>query len=253
MPTSTFWNQVRLITPSLEPLLTLFQGQTWEQMVWWPVEWTGGWAMETAIPDRVRAVETPQLAVVRTPLPHRLAVWTSGSHPGTLFLAQEAVASEGEGLPDDRIAASAIEVLAGSGVSRCTLLGNGWLTGPEPAGSLVGVRDHINWSKDNILLGYPVEDDTPSRFIDTQTLHHPPPSLPSVIALYGSPPAMQTPAEWGVARQLGAEVVTDGAIPLALLAHFKRMETRVVLRIRGSLNDGQLIARSGEWEGGWLS
>ncbi|HYE78705.1 MAG TPA: hypothetical protein VEI97_12040 [bacterium] len=234
MPISTFWNQVRLLTPGLEPLITLGHGTRLDRAILWPVDWTDDWGPAAVLPGSVRSVETPPLSMVRQQLPYRVVAYTASGLQSTAVLAMEAATPTTDGPPDLRIWAATIEVLAGLGCRRLWLLGDGWLVGSasEP-GDFATIVDHLNWSKENILVGYPAEADTPSRFIDTQRLYHPVMGVPRVIALYAQPPAMQTPAELALAARLGATAVTGDVVPLALLGHFKGMAVTALLRTRG--------------------
>ncbi|MCG3151979.1 MAG: hypothetical protein GEEBNDBF_01266 [bacterium] len=229
MPTSTFWNQVRLLTPNLEPLITLTPDR-FPVPVCWPWHWT---PPAEVWPDATLLLETPPLALVRTPLPWRLEAWQSPVVPGGLILVPRLTDPYATELPDDRIWAACMEVLAGTGHQRVILLEEGRGLVPALADApWVQVGDHINWTRDNYLMGYPVEDDTPTRFIDTQHLYAPLPELPSAVACLTSLPALQTPAEQELARRLGGEVLTGTVGLLALLAHFKRLRVSVVLRLQ---------------------
>lgn len=234
MPISTFWNQVRLLTPALEPLITLNRNGACPRAICWPVTWRDDWALSARYPDATLVTETPPLTLVRTPLPYQIRAWRTPLLPDAVLLELHPLAPETQGLPDDRIWAAVIEVLAGSGHTAVTLLGDGWALKEEfSAAPLLSLRDHINWSKDNLLVGYPLEDTQQSQFFDTQTLYLPDVALPAAIALYAPLPAMATPAEWTLARQLGADVITGDCCLLALLAHFRKLAVTVNLRLVG--------------------
>lgn len=229
MPTSTFWNQVRLLTSPLEPLITVTPA-THPTIVCLPWDWTGTWHPQALFPDAALFIETPELAIVRTPLHWRLQVWTAPSLPGTALLLPVLTDPTAPDPPDDRLWCAVIEVLAGTGHRRIVLAAQGE-TLIEGLPTVVSLSDHINWTRDNYLVGYPVEDDTPSRFIDTQTLYNGIDGLPAVIGCLVALPALQTPAERMMARQLGGGVVTGTVGLLALLAHFKQMQVTTLLRL----------------------
>lgn len=240
MPTSTFWNQVRLLTSPLEPLITVTPA-THHTMVCLPWDWTGAWHPQALFPDASLLIETPELGIVRTPLHWRLQVWSAGAAPGIAMLQPVLTAPDAPDPPDDRLWCAVIEVLAGTGHRHLVLAdrGEALIEGLPP---IVCLRDHINWTRDNYLVGYPVEDDTPSRFIDTQTLYHGIDRVPGVIGCLTALPALHTPAERTMARQLGGEVVTGTVGLLALLGHFRQMQVTALLRLNESDPDAFVAA-----------
>jgi|GEM_PF-5609584 len=232
MPTSTFWNQVRLLTPPLEPLITV-RPDAFRAIVCLQWDWTGPWHPQGLFPDATLLIETPELAIVRTPLHWKLQVWTAASLPGVAMLLPVLTEVEAADPPDDRLWCAVIEVLAGTGHQRLVLVASGEALA-EGMPSVVTLSDHINWTRDNHLVGYPVEDDTPSRFIDTQRLYHGIDGIPSAIGCLLALPALQTPAEHRMAHQLGGEVLTGTVGLLALLGHFKQMQVTALIRLHDS-------------------
>ena len=123
-----------------------------------------------------------------------------------------------------------LETLAGIGIGKLILTNAAGSLKPEmPAGSVMLVTDHINFSGSNPLFGEPSE----RRFVGmteaydarlraalekaaaaTGTLLH------KGVYMWFSGPSFETPAEIRMARVLGADAVGMSTVPEVILARF---------------------------------
>ena len=123
-----------------------------------------------------------------------------------------------------------LETLAGIGIGKLILTNAAGSLKPEmPAGSVMLVTDHINFSGSNPLFGEPSEQ----RFVGmteaydarlraalekaaaaTGTLLH------KGVYMWFSGPSFETPAEIRMARVLGADAVGMSTVPEVILARF---------------------------------
>lgn len=107
-------------------------------------------------------------------------------------------------------------------------------------GSLVLVKDHINFQFNNALVG-PNEDDFGSRFVSMedaydpilrtkflQIVDHLSINLPEGVYIGVLGPAFETPAEIKAYRLLGADVVGMSTIPEVVIARHCGMRVAVI-------------------------
>lgn len=123
-----------------------------------------------------------------------------------------------------------LETLAGIGISKLILTNAAGSLKPEiPAGSVMLVTDHINFSGSNPLFGEPTE----RRFVDMSRAYDAGLSealekaaaatgttLHKGVYMWFSGPSFETPAEIRMARLLGADAVGMSTVPEVILARF---------------------------------
>ncbi|WP_011582965.1 MULTISPECIES: purine-nucleoside phosphorylase [Chelativorans] len=147
----------------------------------------------------------------------------------------------------------ALEVLAGIGVTAIILTNAaGSLQVDMPAGSVMLVEDHINYSGMNPLIG----EQSEARFVGMsaaydrdlrdaleraaskagETLH-------KGVYMWFSGPSFETPAEIRMARMLGADAVGMSTVPEVILARFLGLRVAacsVITNLAAGLGAGEL-------------
>lgn len=127
-----------------------------------------------------------------------------------------------------------LEALKTIGVKRLILTNSAGSTNPDmPPGSIMQIKDHINFSGTNPLFGEP----TDKRFVGltsaydkslrkgfrklAKKLHI---KLHRGVYMWFSGPSFETPAEIKLARLMGADAVGMSTVPEVILARFLEME-----------------------------
>lgn len=146
-----------------------------------------------------------------------------------------------------------LEALAGFGV-RTLLLTNaaGSLDPDMPAGSVMLVTDHINFSGSNPLIG----EQTDRRFIGMSEAYdmalraalltaaeETAVPLCQGIYMWFSGPSFETPAEIRMARLLGADAVGMSTVPEVILARFLGLRVAacsVITNLGAGMSEGEL-------------
>ncbi len=128
----------------------------------------------------------------------------------------------------------AIETIRTLGATRVLLTNSAGSTRNEmPPGALMIIRDHLNWSGANPLMGEPTDD----RFVSMvdayapelrARLHRAQAGLHEGVYAWFSGPSFETPAEIHAIRMLGADAVGMSTVPEAILARFYGLEVAAV-------------------------
>lgn len=127
-----------------------------------------------------------------------------------------------------------IEALKNVGVKRLILTNSAGSTNPDMApGSIMQIKDHINFSGTNPLFGEP----TDKRFVGLTTAYdkslrkkfrgHAKQldiKLHRGVYMWFSGPSFETPAEIKMARRMGADAVGMSTVPEVILARFYDMD-----------------------------
>ena len=128
----------------------------------------------------------------------------------------------------------ALETLKELGVERLVLSNAaGSLDPGMKPGSVMAIKDHINWSGMNPLIGEPSD----ARFVGMTQAYSKPlrkalrkAAKAAKVDLFGgtymwfSGPSFETPAEIRMARKLGADAVGMSTVPEVILARFLHLE-----------------------------
>lgn len=128
----------------------------------------------------------------------------------------------------------ALEALHGVGVRRLILTNSAGSTNRDmPPGSLMQIKDHINFSGTNPLFGEP----TDRRFVGLTTAYDKrwrkafrraaealDIDLHRGVYMWFSGPSFETPAEIKMVRRMGADAVGMSTVPEVILARFLDME-----------------------------
>jgi purine-nucleoside phosphorylase len=128
----------------------------------------------------------------------------------------------------------AIETIRSLGAGRLLLTNSAGSTREEmPPGSLMVIRDHLNFSGLNPLIGEPTDD----RFVNLvdayapelrRRLHAAAKGLHDGVYAWFSGPSFETPAEIHAIRTLGADAVGMSTVPETILARFCGLEVAAV-------------------------
>jgi len=125
---------------------------------------------------------------------------------------------------------AALEALKDSGVKRLILTNSAGSTDPDmPPGSVMQIKDHINLSGTNPLIGEPSD----ARFVGMTSAYDKTIrktfrrvakdediELHRGVYMWFSGPTFETPAEIKMARRLGADAVGMSTVPEVILARF---------------------------------
>jgi purine-nucleoside phosphorylase len=124
----------------------------------------------------------------------------------------------------------ALEVLAGIGITRLILTNAAGSVDPDmPAGSVMLINDHINFSGTNPLIGEPSDRrfvgltgayDAGMRAAIEQAAKTTGTTLHKGVYMWFSGPCFETPAEIRMARLMGANAVGMSTVPEVILARF---------------------------------
>jgi purine-nucleoside phosphorylase len=147
----------------------------------------------------------------------------------------------------------ALEVLQGIGIEKLVLTNAaGSLRENMPAGSVMLIDDHINWSGTNPLIGEPND----RRFVGMSQAYDA--DLCAAIAkaaqktgtemhrgvyMWFSGPSFETPAEIRMARIMGADAVGMSTVPEVILARFLEMRVAacsVITNLGAGMSSGEL-------------
>lgn len=156
---------------------------------------------------------------------------------GTLSGTKVAVMSGRVHYYENRDAASMrvpLETLKDSGVKRLVLTNSAGSTDPDmPPGSVMQIKDHINLSGTNPLIGEPSEArfvgmtsayDRTLRKVFRRVAKDEGIELHRGVYMWFSGPTFETPAEIKMARRLGADAVGMSTVPEVILARFLGMD-----------------------------
>jgi purine-nucleoside phosphorylase len=147
----------------------------------------------------------------------------------------------------------ALECLAALGCEALLLTNAAGSVRPEwPAGSLMALSDHVNFSGLNPLIGEP----TDARFVSMTDAYDPGirralaaaaeaerVALPEGVYAWYSGPSFETPAEIRAIRTLGADAVGMSTVPEVILARFLGLRVAAISTITNKaagLSDEQI-------------
>ncbi|MEE9375901.1 MAG: purine-nucleoside phosphorylase [Rhizobiaceae bacterium] len=131
-----------------------------------------------------------------------------------------------------------LEALKQAGINRILLTNSAGSTNPKMApGSVMQIKDHINFSGTNPLFGEPTDD----RFVGLTSAYNKKIQkafkraakkldikLHKGVYMWFSGPSFETPAEITMARKMGAHAVGMSTVPEVILARFLNMEVGAV-------------------------
>ncbi len=146
-----------------------------------------------------------------------------------------------------------LEALKSVGVIRLILTNSAGSTNPDMGpGSIMQIKDHINFSGTNPLFGEP----TDKRFVGLTTAYSKPLrkafrkqakqlgiKLHRGVYMWFSGPSFETPAEIKIARNMGADAVGMSTVPEVILARFLDMDVAafsVVTNYAAGMTGGEL-------------
>lgn len=127
-----------------------------------------------------------------------------------------------------------LEALKSAGINRLILTNSAGSTNPDMGpGSVMQIKDHINFSGTNPLFGEP----TDGRFVGLTSAYDKKIrktfrkaakqldiELHRGVYMWFSGPSFETPAEIKMARQMGADAVGMSTVPEVILARFLNMD-----------------------------
>ncbi len=127
-----------------------------------------------------------------------------------------------------------LEALRDAGVKRLVLTNSAGSTDPDmPPGSVMQIKDHINLSGTNPLIG----EESDARFVGMTSAYDKTMrksfrrvakaegiELHRGVYMWFSGPSFETPAEIRMARRLGADAVGMSTVPEVILARFLEMD-----------------------------
>lgn len=146
-----------------------------------------------------------------------------------------------------------LEALAEAGIDKLILTNAaGSVDAHMPAGSVMLITDHINFSGSNPLFGEPSD----SRFVGMSEAYDRPMSaairraaeetgtpLYTGVYMWFSGPSFETPAEIRMARVMGANAVGMSTVPEVILARFLGLRVAacsVVTNLAAGMTEGEL-------------
>lgn len=154
---------------------------------------------------------------------------------------------------DAAVMRPALEALAAFGIGRLVLTNAaGSLHDHMPAGSVMLITDHINFSGANPLIGEP----TDRRFVGMSEAYDPllcaaleraaeatGTELHRGVYMWFSGPSFETPAEIRMARLMGADAVGMSTVPEVILARFLGLRVTacsVITNLGAGMSEGEL-------------
>ena len=127
-----------------------------------------------------------------------------------------------------------LEALKSVGIKRLILTNSAGSTDPDMGpGSIMQIKDHINFSGTNPLFGEPTDDrfvgltsayDKPLRKLFRKKAKQLGIKLHRGVYMWFSGPSFETPAEIKLSRILGADAVGMSTVPEVILARFLGMD-----------------------------
>ncbi|MEE9313924.1 MAG: purine-nucleoside phosphorylase [Rhizobiaceae bacterium] len=146
-----------------------------------------------------------------------------------------------------------LEALKEAGINRLILTNSAGSTNKKMApGSVMQIKDHINFSGTNPLFGEPTDD----RFVGLTSAYDKPMCIAFRHAakrldiklhkgtyMWFSGPSFETPAEIKMARKMGADAVGMSTVPEVILARFLGMDVAalsVITNFAAGMTGGEL-------------